>query len=57
MLIFIFLILIFLKFSADFYFFNAYFVKSMPIYKKINYATFIQSKLAGFSLIIKKLKF
>lgn len=29
----------------------------MPIYKKINYATFIQSKLAGFSLIIKKLKF
>ena len=38
----------FLKFSADFYFFNAYFVKSMPIYKKINYATFIQSKLVSF---------
>lgn len=55
MLIFIFLILIFfLKFNANFYFFNAYFVKSMPIYKKINYATFTQNKLAGFNLIIKE---
>ncbi len=41
----------FLKFNANFYFFNAYFVKSMPIYKnkfKNFNATFTQNKLAGF---------